>query len=221
MQETSLHAVLKDWYTQEGDHQEVVVDGYKIDVISGTLLIEIQTRNFSAIKNKLDYLIKNHVVRIVYPVPLEKWIVRLPAKGHDQIFRRKSPKRGRVEDIFIELVRIPELLAHPNLSFEVLFTREEEIRCDDGKGSWRRKGVSIVDRRLIEIIEHRILDSPNDFRTLLPQNLPQLFTNRDLAINSGISVNLAAKMSYCLRAMGILSPQGKSGRAILYQTKMD
>jgi hypothetical protein len=216
MQETSLHAVLKDLYTREGDHQEVLVDGYIVDVVSGNLLIEIQTRNFAAIRNKINVLIEHHPLCLVHTIPQEKWIVYLPKIDTAAIKRRKSPFHGRMENIFSELIRLPKLLAHPNFSLEILITREEEIRIDDGRGSWRRKGVSIIDRRLIEIINRRYFVSPNDFLTMLPVALPQLFTNLDLAATLGISKNLAIKMSYCLRKMGVLSVEGKRGRYILY-----
>jgi hypothetical protein len=77
--------------------------------------------------------------------------------------RRKSPRRGKLEDLFLELVRIPHLINHPNLTLEVLLIREEEIRHADGKGSWRRRGVSIIDHRLLEII-----DNHSDRQTISP-----------------------------------------------------
>ncbi len=216
MQETSLHAVLKDLFTREGDRQEVLVDGYLVDVVCGDLLIEIQTRNFNAIKTKISTLINQYPVRLVHTIPKEKWIVYISGSDCEPVLRRKSPRHGRIEDIFSELIRIPNLPAHPNFSLEILITREEEIRKDDGKGSWRRRGVSIIDRRLIEIIERRLFKSPDDFLHMLPGTLPGSFTNRDLAASLRISMNLATKMSYCLHKMGGLSKEGKRSRLVLY-----
>jgi len=50
LNEKSLHADLKKWYTQPGDQLEVPLDGYYIDIVRDDMLIEIQTRNFSSIK---------------------------------------------------------------------------------------------------------------------------------------------------------------------------
>ena len=218
MQETSLHSVLKDLYTKEGDHQEVLVDGFIVDVVSGNLLIEIQTRNFAAIRNKIAFLVENHPFLLVHTIPQEKWIVYVPKFDSRRVQRRKSPFHGRIENLFSELIRVPEILSHPNFSLEILITREEEIRRDDGRGSWRRKGVSIIDRRLIEIVDRHRFVTPNDFLALLPDTLPQPFTNLELASHLKTSNNLATKMSYCLRKMGILSMEGKRGRYILYST---
>jgi hypothetical protein len=68
MQEKSLHAALKKWYARQDDRVEVNVDGFAVDIVCGNLLIEIQTRNFSALKRKLTMLTTNHSVRLVYPI---------------------------------------------------------------------------------------------------------------------------------------------------------
>ena len=49
--------------------------------------------------------------------------------------RRKSPKAGRMEMVFKELVGIPQLLDHPNLRLDVLMVRAEEFwRAHDKVG---------------------------------------------------------------------------------------
>lgn len=219
LQENSLHAALKAWYAQPGDQIEVKVEGYFVDIVRGDLLIEIQTRNFAAIKPKLARLLERHPVRLVHPIPVEKWIVRLPPEGDEPLDRRRSPRRGRLEHLFGELVRIPHLVPHPNFSLEVLLTREEEIRRDDGRGSWRRKGWSIADRRLLEVVERVSLETPDDFRLFLPPGLAQPFTNRELGVALHLPRYLASKMVYSLRQMGIVEVAGQRGRSFLFQSK--
>lgn len=216
MQESSLHAALKKHYARRGGLQEVPVDGYLVDVVRQELLIEIQTGNFTAIRDKLNALLDNHHLLLVYPVAQEKWIVRLPAEGDTPISRRRSPKRGQVSEIFRELVRIPSLMTHPNLSLEVLLVREEEIRRNDGQGSWRRKGWSIVDHRLLEVVHSYLFQTPQDLLTLIPETLPQPFTSKDLAAAMGVRRYIAQKAAYCLRNMQVIAIAGKRGRAYLY-----
>jgi hypothetical protein len=218
--ESSLHLALKALYTNEGDKQEALVDGYLIDVLHGHLLIEIQTRNFSSLKPKLLALIDKHPLRLVHPIAQVKWIVKLPAQGDQPLYRRKSPRQGRMEHLFLELVRIPNLLAHPNFSLEILLTHEEEIRRSDGKGSWWRRGDSIVDRHLLDVVDSRVFSNPDDLRIFLPPGLPQPFTNQQLAFHLGTPRSLATKMSYCLRALGILELTGKQGHTYLYKTAL-
>ena len=119
MGETSLHEAVKRWYAEPGDRLEAKVDGYIIDIVRDDWLIEIQTGNFSAIRAKLVNLVRLHPVRLVHPIPQIKWIVRLDARG-GRVSRRRSPRRGRVEDLFLELVYIPHLIKEPNFSLEAL-----------------------------------------------------------------------------------------------------
>jgi hypothetical protein len=217
LQENSLHAALKTWYAQPGDLLECKVDGYVIDLVRGDLLVEVQTGNFSAIRPKLVKLLEKHSVQLVYPIPYERWILRLAQDGTTVLGRRKSPKRGQVKDIFQELVRIPKLVQHPNFSLEVILIREEVVWREDGRGSWRRKGRSIADRRLLEVISRKMFSGVDDFREFIPPGMPQVFTVRDLAMISGQSRYLARRMAYCLREMGLIDRIGKCGRWITYQ----
>ncbi len=217
LREDSLHASLKAWYSQPGDRFECEVDGYVIDLVRGDLLVEIQTGNFSAIKPKVRALLESHPLRLVYPIAAQKWVVRESGDGAAILSRRKSPKHGTVHDVFGELVRLPVLMRHPGLSLEVLLTHEEVVWREDGLGSWRRKGVSVVDRRLLEVVESHVFEEPADFRALIPRELPPVFTVQDLLDCTRQNRRLAQRMAYSLRVMGVIEEAGKRGRAPLYQ----
>lgn len=214
--EKSLHAALKQWYAAPGDQLEVRVDGYIIDLVRGDLLVEIQTSSVNKLKRKLARLAQNHAVRLVFPVALEKWIVRLPVAESQKPQRRKSPKRGRVEQIFSQLVYIPALLENENFSLEVLLIQEEEVRRFERNKAWRRKGWVTHERHLLQVVGSRVFHTPRDLAGLLPGGLPCAFTVRDVARAASQPVWLAQKMVYCLRALGLITAQGKRGRAALY-----
>lgn len=214
--EKSLHASLKEWLACPGDQIETVVDGYVIDIVRNETLIEIQTKRFSAIKRKLQALLPRHPVLLVHPLAQEKWIVRQTAAGNP-IRRRKSPKRGQVEHIFNELIRIPDLITHPNLTLRVLLTKQEEIWRDDGQGSWRRQKWSVFDHRLLAVVDEISFQNAADWRSLLPIELPDPFTNRELATAVSCRLNLAQKMTYTLRHAGIIKVVGKRGNAFLFE----
>lgn len=213
LNEKPLHASLKQWYARPGDRFEVPVDGYVIDIVRDDLLIEIQTRNFASINAKLCKLTRSYEVRLVYPVVQEKWIVR---DGGGGAVRRKSPKRGRLEDLFWELVSIPQLLSNPNFSLEVLMIREEEVRRYEGKRRWRRKGWVTERRRLVDVVDRRLFVTSTDWLRFVPDGL-QSFTTKDLATLADTRRDLAQKMAYCLRHARMIELIGKQGRANLYR----
>jgi hypothetical protein len=216
MTEYSLHSEIKEWYMVSGDELEVKVEDFIVDIFQGRLLIEIQTGNFSAIKRKLIKLLLNNQVRLVYPIAKLKWIVHVSKSG-EFVRRRKSPKKGKLTDVFYELVYVPRLIKDRNFSLEVLLIEEEEVRCNDGKGSWRRRGFSVKDRKLLNVFDRIIFEDSRDFLELLPKELDGHFTNKVLALKLGISISLAQKITYCLRKMGAISIAGKKRNEFLFQ----
>ncbi|MCG3193008.1 MAG: hypothetical protein DIJKHBIC_02257 [Thermoanaerobaculia bacterium] len=226
LNETALHASLKQWYSRPGDRFEVPVGRFVIDIVRDDLLIEVQTRNFSAIKPKLTALARSHRIRLVYPIIVEKWIVRpasgrptsrRPTSGEDRLStRRRSPRKGRLEDVFREAVSIPLLLCHRNFSLHVLRIRVEETRRPEEKRRWRSKGWTVEERRLLEVVDQRLFQDPSDWRDLLPEGL-ESFTTIDLASSMGIGRDLAQKAAYCLREAGVIEQAGKRGRSLLYR----
>lgn len=215
--ENQLHATLKTWYAGPTARFEVPVENYVIDIVENDTLIEIQTRHFHAMKRKLAKLTPNYPVRVVYPVSVNKWIVKMDLETGEVLDRRKSPRRGTVEDLFLELVRLPHLLAHPNFSLDVLLIHEEEIRVYDGKRGWRRKGWVTHERRLIDVIDHQLFKEPADLAVLIPAALEEPFTTGDLAKAIKRPRRIAQKMAYCLRELTLIEMDGKKGNAYLYK----
>jgi hypothetical protein len=214
--ERSLHAHLKRLYTQPGDCVEEKISGYWVDIRRGEDVIEIQTGSFASMKKKLAKLLEERSVRIVHPVAVEKWITRIDADGETFLSRRKSPKRGSLYDLFDELVSFPHLMQHPRFSVEVALVKEEEMRCEDGKGSWRRNGVSIKDHVLLEVADRVLFESPRDFLRVLPQGWTGPSTNRELSKALKQPYFRIARMTYCLAKMELIRQAGKQGNSILY-----
>jgi hypothetical protein len=154
---------------------------------------------------------------LIYPIAAEKWIIKRSPDDSGESVRRKSPKRGRIEDLFWESVRIPHLLTRNNLALEVVMIQEEEVRHHDATRHWRRRGWGTEERRLLNVIDQRTFVHPADWRSLLPQGLNEPFTTKELVEATGISRPLAQKMVYCLRAMGVIAHIGKRGRFNLYE----
>ena len=215
--EKSLHAALKRWFAQPGDQVEARVDGYFIDLVRDGELIEIQTRNLRALRRKLKVLLEHHLVRLVHPIAQEKWIVRKTGSGKKILGRRKSPKVGRLTDLFAEMVSIPDLINHDNLVLEIVMIQEEEIRHADGRGSWRRKGQSVKDHRLLDVLEVVSFAKKEDFLRFLPGDLEQPFSNQSLTQRMDISIHTTRQMTYCLRKMGLIHPVGKHRNQLLFK----
>ncbi|MBC8478737.1 MAG: hypothetical protein ISR91_06645 [Candidatus Delongbacteria bacterium] len=217
LNEKSLHASLKEWYRRPGDRLEEPLDGFFIDILRGDHCVEIQTGNFSAIRRKLWQLLEQHPVRLVYPIAIEKQIVRLDSDGVTQLSRRRSPRRGTLLDLFNQLIYAPSLLQHDNFTLEILLIREEELRQHQPGKHWRRQGWGVVEHRLLEVVESRVFQQPVELLELLPPGLPGTFTTADLAAGLKRPRALTQKLAYCLRSLDLIRLTGKSGNALLYE----
>jgi hypothetical protein len=215
LNEGSLHAQIKDWYRRPGDLVEHPVDGFVIDLVRDETLIEIQTGGFAPLRRKLERLLEAHAVRLVVPVALTRTIVRLSAEG-EILSARRSPRRGRAQDVFARLVSLPAFLARPGFELELLLTHEEERRMHAAGRAWRRKGWVVVGRSLLSVEERLVLTSPADALALLPE-LADPFDTAELSEAGGWNRRLSQQMTYCLRALRALQTDGRRGRAVLYR----
>jgi len=216
LREKPLHASLKRWYAEPGDAIEVPLDEFVIDLVRDDLLVEIQTRSFSSMKKKAKTLIdRGHRMIIVHPIAVDRWIVKIDEEG-SELSRRKSPRHGAPLDLFSELVAFPKLMQSPNLAIDVLLTHEEEVRHHTPDKAWRRRGWSVLERRLIGVVDLVPLRDVTDLVGLLPPTLPTIFTTADIAAHAQCPRRIAQQAAYCLREMGAITIVGKQGNAIEY-----
>ena len=215
MREGPLHAAVKAALAQPGDRLEVPVGRFVIDLVRADgELVEVQTAGFGALGKKLDALLDEHRMRIVYPVAAERRIVRVDEHG-EVLAVRRSPKRATAVEVFDKLVAFPSLLTHPNLTIEVLLLREDHIRRPQPvttRGRTRDPG----ERRMVEVLDRVALRTSQDIVAALPALPVEPFSTRELAALLGCGTLLAQRTLYCLRTIGIVEPAGKRGRTPLH-----
>lgn len=217
--ETSLHRQLKERYAIDGATIEQRVGRYRIDVVRGKQLIEIQHSSLTAIRDKIAALLKKHDVLVVKPVVATKHLVKLRREGGEVVSRRRSPKRRTVLDIFEELVHFTRVYPHRRLTLEVVLIEIEEWRYPGhGRRRWRRDKDHIIDdQHLVGVLEVHQFRTAADLRRLLPATLPQPFHTGHLADGLGCDRSIAQRMAYCLREMKAIKSVGKQGGAWLYK----
>ncbi|HEY6758996.1 MAG TPA: hypothetical protein VI318_05875 [Baekduia sp.] len=229
LREGPLHAAVKDWLARPGDTAEVRVEGFVIDLVRGSgELVEIQTGGFTPLGRKLDALLDRHRMRIVFPVPAERRIVRVDEHG-EVLSARRSPLKGTALDVFDRLVSFPSLLAHPHLTVEVLLCREDHVRAPEaGRSRSGRRRRDPGERRLSEVVGSVELASPADAGALVAAACgggdgaagglgAEPFTTRELATALKCRMILAQRVAYCLRATEVFEDAGKRGRAPLHR----
>lgn len=214
--ETSLHRALKDHYgSAAGGRSEVSLKGFRVDAIGQSgLIIEIQSGPLGPLRSKLRGLLPEHRVRVVKPVPIQRRVIRRARVDGPDLSARRSPKRGEYLDVFEDMVGLARLLQEPNLSLEILGVVIAEIRIP--RRRW--PGFKVADRLLIEILDRRPIQHPEEMWGLLPEGFDwtEPFTTADLSRRIGRPLWLAQRIAYCLRHSGAARPVGKAGNSVLY-----
>lgn len=219
MMETSLHRDLKALYAGQGSRLEARLGPYRIDVISGDQLVEIQFGPLAAIRQKVQTLLKRHQVSVVKPIVARKLLVKRASKGGAILQRRMSPKKSDVWDLFDDLVHFIRVFPHPRLTLEVLLVDIEEWRYPGhGRRRLRRAGdFQVEDQRLLAIRQSYRLRTAADLACLISSPLAQPFHTRHLSQSLRIPVWTAQRVAYCLREAGATRVVGKRGNLHLYE----
>ena len=226
LSEHGIHSALKYYFEPDDNCHEVSVGGYVADIVGEAGIIEIQSGNFGAMKEKLSVFLDCSPVTVVYPCVTEKRITLIDGETGEVISRRRSPKKGGIYDVVPELWSIAGMLDSERLSICVFMLTAEEIRekCETyiSKGRRRRrKNYRLRDRFPTGYVGELWLRNPADYRELLPRELPEPFTTKDVRERTGLMRFDTQSLVNLLCRMGLIERAGKKGNAYLYRLTED
>jgi len=217
LKERSLHAVLKRYIQPDEGRHEVRVGRYVADIFDDNGITEIQTRQFYKMSKKLEFFLAEYRVTVVYPVSRTKWISWMDPETGETGKKRKSPKTGKKYEVFRELYAIKPLLTQPNLTVKVIMVDVEEYRLQDGWGRDGKRGSHRMERIPVALGEEYAITCRQDYRSFVPETLPEQFTVSEFAKAATVSPAVAQKGLNVLKHMEAVEVCGKKGRAYLYQ----
>lgn len=217
LSEKTVHAILKNFYEPNEDKQEIPIENYVADIYSQGEIIEIQTRQFNRMRDKLNAFLPLYPVTIVYPIPNEKYLIWIDEESGELSSKRKSPKRGNPYDAFVELYKIKMYLKDPNLRLKLVFLDLEEYRLLNGWSKDKKKGSSRYDRIPVKLIREVDIVCLQDYMQFVPYDIKEPFTVKEFAKSVHISSTLAGTVVHILSFVGTLIQVGKKGNAYLYK----
>ncbi len=213
--EGTLHLVLKNYISANREDQEIKYGKKVIDVFLDGRAYEIQTRNFSSLKSKLEAFLPELCVTVIFPAIREKHIAWTDPETGEMTDFRKSPKKENVYTLFSELIYIKDYLSAENLSFCVFELAANETKLLSGRSHDRKKyGAVRLNRVPTDLFSVEYFESSKDFARLLPDT--EEFTVKSVAHHAGIDVALARKMLYCLCAAGVICHLRNEKREKIY-----
>ena len=214
--EKKLHAALKRFYAEDASCMEIPVGRFVADVFDGQRVVEIQTGQFARLLPKLRFFLEHYPVTVVHPMPRTRYLTWTDPETGESSSPRKSPKSATPLTAFHQLYQIRSLLGVENLTVELLLFDIDEYRLLDGYGKARKKGATLTERIPRGEPELIRLRTPDDYRALLPQDLPEEFTVPQLSRLLGLRGRAAYSAVHVLEELGIVRACGTCGRAALY-----
>lgn len=220
--EKRMHAVIKN-YLADRQFQEIRMDAvdsshatrFVADVFDGERIFEVQTGSFYPLRAKLDYYLKKnpYPVTLVHPIAAVKrlsWID--PATGEISP-PRKSPRRGRIQDVAGQLFWLTPYISSGRLSLRLLLCETSEYRWKNGWGRDGKRGSVRYERIPTALLDDVTYTVPEDYRAdFLPDTLPERFTAAEYARATHIYGMATYGTLGFLTALGLLFEDGKSGR---------
>ena len=219
LSEKTVHAILKNYLQPDEDKQEIPIGNYIADIYDNREIIEVQTRQFNKMRNKLSSFLPLYPVTIVYPIPREKWVIWINEESGELSKPRKSPKKGTPYTVFPELYKIKMFLKDPNLRLKLILMDMEEYKLLNGWSYDKKKGSSRYDRIPTQLVDEVEINCAEDYMQFVPYELEGDFTVREFAKSAHIPTKLAGIVVNILCHMGTILQTGKKGRAYLYQIK--
>lgn len=219
LSEKTVHAILKNYYEPDEDHQEIPIENYVADIYHEGSIMEVQTRSFNAMRNKLRAFLPLYPVTIIYPIPREKWLIWIDEETGQLSNKRKSPLKGNGYTVFPELYKIKMFLKDPNLRFKLVLLDMEEYRLLNGWSKDKKKGSSRFDRIPTQLVEEIDIECLQDYMLFVPYDLPEEFTVKEFAKAAHIPARRAQVVVHILAYVGVIEQIGKKGNAYLYQVR--
>lgn len=212
--EKTIHQFLKYFISSDTTTHEIKIGPHIVDVLKDNHIYEIQTQAFDKMRTKLEFLLCNYHVTIVYPIMSNKTIYKVNDQG-EIISVRRSPKKTSPLSIGFELYKIKDYLTNPNLSFKIVLIEGDEYQTTRIDKYKRVKSTRIdqYPKKIIEIID---ILKPSDFNVLIPNDLGRFKIN-DFKKLSKLGGRKLSSAILAFRHLGIIKLVDKDGKAYVYE----
>lgn len=221
LSEKTLHHLIKNLFEDDITKQEVKINNYYADIYRDNEVIEIQTKQFNKLRDKLDFFLNDLKlnVHLVYPMFNDIYLYWVEKDTNKVIKGNKSPKKFNIIYAFYELYKIKNYLKHDNFTFSILVFDIDMYRYLNGYSKDLKRGTKCMDKIPKSLRYVYTFNNPSDYLLCLPDTLLETFTVKDIVKLSNVGSKYVYYMLNVLTSLDVLEVFGKSGRMNLYKVK--
>ncbi|MDR2532834.1 MAG: HAD family hydrolase [Oscillospiraceae bacterium] len=216
LNEKLTHAALKNYFSVNSD-REVKIGSYYADAAGENGIYEIQTAGWDKLKVKLDVFLEASHVTVVYP--FEQRVHNAYIDENTGELLKKSPIRNNKDmtRFFLELYRIKGFLTHPNLTICIAGLEIEKFFYVSDEKNLRKRNQK-KHKKPLSLLSEVYLNSPEDYRMFLPDDLPEKFTRQEfIKLSKKCNDSIILEI---LEYMSVINKIGKKGREFIYSVSL-
>lgn len=211
--EKVMHSILKNYYEEDLNKQEIKIDRFYCDILNENGIIEIQTANFNMLREKLKVFLESYDVTIVYPLVHNKFINW--ANSNDD-YMRKSPRHDSIFKASRELYKIKMFLNNPKLHFMFVFCDMIELKNLDGWNKTKKKGASSIVKIPNRIEKEVYLHHIDEMKEYINNNGSE-FSASEFAKMNKVSLRIAQLTLNILKYVNAVSVERIEKRKYIYK----
>ncbi|MBQ8293070.1 MAG: hypothetical protein IJX78_04580 [Bacilli bacterium] len=212
-QERTLHQYLKYYFCDNPDYHEQKCGSYIVDILKNEQIIEIQTSSFNAMRKKLESLLPNYPITIVYPIIVEKKIHNYDENGQF-VSSKKSPKKEHPLKIGKELYKLNHILNNKNLNFICTILKIDEHRIPY-LNRYKQKRMTRINQIPYELVENINLKEGNTLASLIP--FDKEFTALEFKKKLKLSPRETSSTLIALRTLNVIKVTRQDGKKYIYE----
>ena len=212
--EKALHSVLKNYYENDHNKQEIKIDRFYADILNEYGIIEIQTSNFNNLREKLSIFLKDYDVTIVYPLIHNKYINWVNSEDD---YMRKSPRHDSIFKASKELYKIKMFLDNPRLHLMFVFCDMIELKNLDGWNKTKKKGATSLIKIPKEIVKEIYINNIKELADFINIDKDTEFSVKDFKNKNKISERDASISLNILKHVKGVKVVRKEGRKYIYK----
>ena len=222
LSEKTLHKMIKYYLEPDESYHEIKTpEGFIADIFRDNYIIEIQSGNFYAVKDKIKRYLENEELKItfVYPVPAVRNLCWIDKKTGEASKITRSAKFTDIYKFYEEIYSIRDFIEHGRFNLKIMLFEILEYKYLDGWGKSRKNNASKIDKIPVSYIGEENFNGKNDYLKLIPSKLREegIFTSVELSGETDMKGKPMRAFIHVMKNAGLISEVGRRSRYICYK----